>query len=381
MTDFSEKYEPVEPNYYNYEAINQLSGDIDEYLNDTTHQPISKINICAFTVNNDSKYPFLRYLLVKNLFDESLKLPTIPVFKDIDTKGIITYSEIYLFNLLLMPDNEKFLDNLEYKGCHVYENQVYIFYDLTKCNLNVPDIYRENKLWLVLIDEIMNVNHVCNFSLDQSVCSFFNENIQFCFLENENREKYEIPIVAYVGKNEKMLNFTYIFGVSSKNKDAILGPYYYFTDFQNAVKHGAWTATGKPEIAHGVLQTDTENGRYIKSGIIRFAVFLERTKLVHNFQNDEIDMSETKLERLNDETLDVNYERLTMRISDHDGMWAEQFDSVYVNKLELDNGTFLRDAPIIAVKDVNQQSPLSYHYIDKRYLKNIYDENEYYVIM
>jgi hypothetical protein len=58
-------------------------------------------------------------------------------------------------------------------------------------------------------------------------------------------------------------------------------------------------------------------------------------------------------------------ERLTMRISDHDGNWVQNYDSVYLGEVELDNGILL-DRPILVVKEYKQQIPLSYHFIDKR---------------
>jgi len=375
--DPSEKYEPVEPNYYNYDALKYLDKNIDYYLNNT--RP-NKINICGFTVVNDSQSPFLKFLLVKNCSDEILIFPTMPVFKDVNSLTIASYSEMYLFNLLLLENNETYLENLEYNGCYIYENEVYIFYDLTNCALQVEDIYRENNIWFSLIDEIVNVRHVCNLLIDRNVSIFFNNNEQYCFLTDKQNQKYTIPIIGYVGKNENMLNFTYIFGVSTKDKSAILGPYYYFTDYQNAIKQGGWSEYGSPETRYGVLLTDNDNGRYIKGGIVRFALFLDKIKIINNYPNDDIDISSTKYERLNDESIDSNYDRLTMRISDHDGTWTNEYDSVYLGKVELDNGTFIKDIPIIVVKKYTQQYPLSYHYINKKCINTTFDENDNYII-
>jgi hypothetical protein len=88
-------------------------------------------------------------------------------------------------------------------------------------------------------------------------------------------------------------------------------------------------------------------------------------KVIENFPNDEIDSSVTKRERISDVNLDKNMEILTMRISDHDGKWAENYDSVFLGKIELDNGAYLKNTPIYVVKTYEQQIPLSYHFIDK----------------
>ena len=68
-----------------------------------------------------------------------------------------------------------------------------------------------------------------------------------------------------------------------------------------------------------------------------------------------------------------------LRVTDYDGLWSKCNDSCYLGKIELDNGTFIKDAPIWATKEYDQQFPLSYHFIDKRYLgdNDTSEENNY----
>jgi hypothetical protein len=127
--------------------------------------------------------------------------------------------------------------------------------------------------------------------------------------------------------------------------------------------------------------TDNSKGRYKSGGIIRFALFMDKTKVIQNLLLDEIDKSEIKKERLLDELLDAQYERLTMRISDHDGNWSKNYDSVFLGNVELDNGDKVNNAPIIVLKEYDQQIPLSYHYIDKNYLGDDFDNDTNYYIM
>jgi hypothetical protein len=70
-----------------------------------------------------------------------------------------------------------------------------------------------------------------------------------------------------------------------------------------------------------------------------------------------------------------------MRISDHNGQWSEFNDSVFLGKIELDNGEYLKNTPVYVLKEYEQQIPLSYHFIDKSYLKEKYNENTDYLIM
>ena len=69
---------------------------------------------------------------------------------------------------------------------------------------------------------------------------------------------------------------------------AFLGPYYYFTDFENAL-----------------YSTNNE-----KKGLLRFAVFLGKMLVKLNYPEDPVDNSDLKREKLKDSVK----EQLTMRI-------------------------------------------------------------------
>ena len=212
--------------------------------------------------------------------------------------------------------------------------------------------------------------------ISSETINFFIDNNSVNYLYDSKNELYEIPIVGFVGKQtpEKM-NFVFIFGESAKNKSAILGPYYYFTGFNTAVRQGGWSDNYRPEYIYNKLVTDNENGRYTKGGIVRFALFTGKTKYIENMPNNPIDESEIKKQRLNDNCLNQNYEVQTLRISDHDGIWSTTYDSAYLGNIELDDGSFVSDTPMIVLKEYNQQVPLSCHYIDKSKLKDIFEPN------
>ena len=184
--------------------------------------------------------------------------------------------------------------------------------------------------------------------INSMVTDFFIENEKFCFLVDDSDENYEIPIVSYVAKPENRLNFTYIFGETKGTKNDLFGAFYYFTNYLKSFDNAKELKMKNPNL---------------KSGIVRFAIFVGLNLNVTNSINEKSDTSETKKQRLQDDNLDQNIERLTMRITDHDGNWAdENYDSVYLGCVELDNGKNF-DKEIIAVKDYCQQIPLSYHYI------------------
>jgi len=363
-------------NDYNYNAINNLQYTSlqDILLQDILLQDIidkiqnKKIYLCSYTINNEGMYPFLNFLLYKNsnninylnnsTSEEKLNFPLIDnsIFL-MDFETMLSFSKNYLYNLLKETNYEKkndFENFVNYKGITFFENNVYVFFDLTECNIKNYDIYKKNKLWFCLVDEIMNIKNVCNISINTDVTNFFIKNNHFLYLYDSSNIKYNIPSVAYIGKTKKYLNFTYIFGVSKSDNHATLGPYYYFTDFSNAIEE---------------IKIDNKNEEI---GIIRFAIFTNTILIKENFVNDENDVSELKKERINDQMMDINYEALTIRISDHDGKWTENYDSVYLGNIELDNGKYLKNTPIIVLKKYEQQLSLSYHYINKKSLLDEY---------
>jgi hypothetical protein len=373
-------YNPVDQNYYNYNALDSLDTDIDEYV---SNNRVTHIEICGFEIDNSGISPFIKYLFEKDILTNILAFPSESLnYDNLKSESLIIYTKIKLFNLLQLPNYDVFDTKLKFKGFMVVDDTIKIFFDLTECTIQLNDIFESNTMWFCLLDEIMNYQCVIHFNVDEKASMFFKNNMEFCFLHDIKNDRYEVPSVYYSGKNSStMLNFIHMFGVSAGNKNNILGPHYYFTDFQNAVREGCWTKDYTAEKKYERLVTDNEEGRYINGGIVRFAIFLGKMKKIDNFQRDANDMSDIKRERLNDCSLNQNMENLTMRISDHDGKWSEHFDSAYIGRLELDNGEYLENTPIIVVKNYDQQIPLSYHYINKSTLVKKYNINHRYLIM
>jgi hypothetical protein len=347
--DNEEEYIPKKPKYYNYKGKN----DCLLYFSDEI-STFKKVNILAYKVDNSVSIPFLNILLHKPKGENTLILPELHIFKNFEPYELISYSKVYLFSLCLLDNFDDFIEKLMFNGFYIYDNKLYLFFDITNCNIRVNDIYNNSQLWFGLIDEIVNHKNICNIKIDENVTNLFALNDKLCFLNNENEESYEIPIVGFVGTSKEKVNFKSIFGESAQNKNSILGPYFYFTNFSNA-----FTSKGS-------------------DCIIRFALFIGKVKYIENKVDDNIDESETKQLRLKDTNLDQNLERLTMRITDHDGNWTKNYDSAYLGNVELDNGENLKDTPVIVVRYYEQQIPLGYHYINKKTLD--YDNSCYSIL-
>jgi hypothetical protein len=336
----------MEPTGYNYMALKKLVYNIDDYLNTN----ICKIKINAFEINASKHGYYLKYILVKNALDV-LFFPELEVIysSELTSNKIAIMAQIQLAKLIQTDKSnvhEKYNKNILFKGFYLNEEDIHIFLEVKNSILSMNCLYKKDQVWCCLLDEIINGNQVCGFHIDISVVSFFTNNIDFCFLQNINNENYELPMVGYIGAHLNKLNFIYTFGISVKDKCAILGPYYYFTDYEGSIKY--------------IIEN-----QYKEGGIIRFALFLGKTKIIENVLKNDNDHSDIKKERLIDKKLDQTMEVLTMKISDHDGKWSEYYDSAFLGKIELDNGFYLQHSSMIVVKDYYQQIPLSYHHIDK----------------
>jgi hypothetical protein len=373
----NDTYTYVEPNFYTFEKMNNLETNMDDILKNNN---FSHAYLLCYSINNTGYKPFVQYILHKDSYGDILSLPSFYIkdYKNIDTERLVSFIHCYLYMLFKEINIEK--EN-EYKGYYVYNGNLYIFFDFTKCNLLLNDIYKMNNIWFVLGTELImrEQPYICGMEFSENIINFFNiRNLDFIILKDSSNNNYELPYVYYVGKEESLLNFTFVFG-ESKNQDGILGPYYYFTNFNNAIKQGSWNKSKKEEFKYGKVIAD-KNGKYIKGGIVRFAVFKGNCLVKLNNPNDIIDESEIKLIKLNDETTN-KFEQLTMRISDYDGKWTDMYDSVQIGIIELDNGEKLKETPILVVKNYEQQVPLSYHYIDKKLLGNTYADDKDYMIM
>jgi hypothetical protein len=358
----SEVYEPVEPNSYKYSGLNNLNHEI----NINSHN----FFICIYQVNNSYLYPFLQFLFIQNN-NNYLVFPKLNLlYKLYNTNSVIDYA--YQFINTITENTE----NNEYKGSLFYENNSYLFFDVTACVVNINCIYKNSNIWFALIDEIINEKHICNIDIHSDVTIFFCKNSEFLFLTNKTDTNYETPSVVYVGKEVSRIKFTYIFGMPKPDNNDFLGPYYYFTNFKNAIKQGGWSHNEKPEKKYDII---TEDGKYIKGGVVRFALFTGLTKVILNNIEDSIDESDIKRELIKNP--ENNYENLTLRITDYDGKWADSYDSVYIGNLELDNGEKMKETYVYVVKKYEQQVPLTYHYIDKPSFDDMFDPNKNYNIL
>ena len=335
-------YNPEPSKYYHYKGKDNLSLD---FKNESFEY--NDINLFAYTVNVEKKCPFQQILLAKSTINSELIFPKIPIFNNFNNLELIDYAKSCLFGFLMLENYEEFHNLIIFDGFYECNNNLFLFFDLTKNKPDIYDVYRNSDLRFSLVNEITNNEHVCNIKINETVNQIFIENIEFCFLVDERNNYYELPVVCFSLQPENRLNYTYIFGQIKECKNSMLGPYYYFKDYYKLIEESS----------------DFDS----KMGLVRFAIFTGNVKYIENYPTDKIDDSEIKKQRLDDDTLNQKLERLTIRISDHDGKWADNYDSIYLGNVELDDGTFL-NKQMYVVKEYEQQFPLSFHYLNKNSL-------------
>jgi hypothetical protein len=94
-----------------------------------------------------------------------------------------------------------------------------------------------------------------------------------------------------------------------------------------------------------------ENGKIIKGGIVRFALFMNNTKVLLDKYKSKI--SDIKLTKNNE--------------------WVKHFQSLYLGRIPKINGSVWEINPKYIIKDYEQQIPLSMHLINMDSLKSTWD--------
>lgn len=313
---------------YNCTYLDLLRNDDQDNLE------IWKVFVCAYTIDNLDSVPFLKYLFVRDPEDPNmLVLASYQYFASgINCKELKMDASMLLINILDRSNMGDFV----FKGYDVRDTNVYVFVDVTNYHIDVGNFkHHTDAIKFCLIDEIVNTRKCFNYTIGDMVTSYFQSKPWLIYLCDENGSRIENPITGYVHTDYNYLSFLNAFGVKKSDDLSLLGPYYYFTDYENAI-------------------CKTNRCRDHAHSIVRFALFMGSMLVKLNYPMDPIDVSDIKKYRLEDDSLERKYECLTMRISDHGGKWVENYDSVFVGRLELDDGSFLRDSPFIVVKKHEQ---------------------------
>jgi len=317
----------------------------------------NKIAICPYFITTcKNRYgvykPYLQYLLYKYP-DTNKKVKNLLIFPFVNVSST-TPIESTANKLLKKVINI----NIKSKGFIQSNNIIYVFYDLSSVDnySSIPRaeqqwlklLGRSNDLWWVLIDEICNHRKSLNFPVHKSVTSLFYKNPILIYLKQKNKN-LEIPIVAYYGNYYKFLPIIASLGQKPTTWPNLeFGPFFYFTNYTGAFRYAGWTKNYKQRKVYGKEITD-ENGKINKGGIIRFALFMQQTKVL-------LDTKNSKVEKY------VNNSK-----------WQKHYNGLYLGRVPRINGSVWHMNPRYVVHQFEQQLPLSIHLIDSNTLKDTWD--------
>ena len=317
----------------------------------------NKLAVCPYFITTcKNRYgvykPYLQYLLYKypttnKKFGNLLVFPFIDVKTNINVKTAANKLLHSVVKIKITPT-----------GFIQSDNTIFVFYDLSSVDeySTIPRaeqqwlklIKQSSNLWWVLIDEICNHRKSLNFPIHKSVTSLFYRNPILIYLKQKTKN-IDIPIVGYYGNYYKFLPIIASLGQKPTTwPDLEFGPYFYFTSYTGAFRYAGWTSNYKQRKVYDKEIAD-KDGKLLKGGIIRFALFMEKTQVL-------LDMKNSKISKYM-----------------HKNEWIKHYNSLYLGRVPRINGSVWHMNPRYVVKTFDQQLPLSLHLVDMDSLKDNWD--------
>jgi len=330
------------------------------------------LNILCYHVTQNSKYPFIQFLLEKKpflttLIPEKLELPIVTISKvDSESDYPVTIIEKIKGLLPAIGCDGSMLTRDAFKGLISDHNEhIYALVDISDVDIFRISITRNTPIWFALPTEIMNVRSICNIPIDESVSELFLNMPQLAILNKLDTQNmitmsdtFPLPDAIYNGSYLKQTEFRSVFGTSKDTVYSSCGEYYYyFRLFEDAVKEGGWLREGghkmvdltNTNLTHSVSGKnliDNEYGRYIQGGINRYA-FFPGNYTIHTESSNIFSLTDAevsaKLE--NNSCIVIHYMEDTL-------------DNLF---------------PDILVKEYESAFPISYHMLNKSTLGDKYE--------
>ena len=342
-------------NYYNYNLNGVLNSDFSQ-LKPT---PNTFVYACCFRVivskpNKIIQNPFLEYLLFKYPNNNS------------------SHSNLCIFPFRILGKDtvkqasKKLLNDLKYKttDCLGYiqnSKGIFLFYEIQYKKYKVNLCKKNTQLWWATIHEICNSKRILNFPIHNSVTHLFFNNNKLIYLKNKDNVNIQIPTIAYYTESKELLPFISVMGIKSSSSKTF-GAYYYFQNYKNAFR-GSWSSNYKKREIQNKIITD-DNGLLKCPGFVRFAVFLGNPRVALYRVTDPFYDYIKFLD-----TSQPNKQKKIAKIK-----WAKKYDSIIVSNFKYKNiGGYFQTNTQFVIKSFEAFTSLSYHFIDKKTLKPVWD--------
>ena len=357
----------------------------------------SHVDMCIYRINHSkSSTPFLEFLLYLDGSQGVMKLTFPYVLSKHSKTGLVDQCTAPLRALFAPNDDTDLDDILKYSG-HIYnkrEKRCTLIFNKFDDNdaMRIPYLNAKTRWWWTLSSEIFNDHAMMNHPMSDEVVSFFGNHPLVMQLKRNGRI-LESPIACYAGKHFNYISYMAAFGMKKASTRAHFGPYYYFASFLDSMRHACYSIrppyvanvrTGNNQhlqfdphvLLDGTSLTVNEYGKHGKGGIVRFAMFLGRCRAF--FLNGAEDRSELSMYWANQDPL----VKAKLSLRDINGNWTRYFNSAYVGEYSFkvsgdgDGGKSKKRASGWAIKEYDNQIPLSYHEIVMTNVPEKYD-NEF----
>lgn len=200
---------------YIYIDDDELQKDFISGINLNYKNIPSIVYFYFYNITELNSRPYLKILLDNKIDNENLLFPSIQLNKDDVLTGIETVDIEYDLNDIFLDacinkitteqieNHENVIINNLYKGFITYNNKLFLVFCLK--NENIKSLSLQENFSVCVIDEILNKQKkIINdkiLIIDKSVYSFFNDNLYFLYIINENLENLEIPYIFYGKQN------------------------------------------------------------------------------------------------------------------------------------------------------------------------------------
>jgi hypothetical protein len=357
---------------YSYPFIDTIYYDLSEIEDNTDTLQDITFECCIYRVNTLGKNPFLEYLLYFDTSHQTGKNKThteciFPFFtykpsrKSLQEQGDTIVKK--LFDTKYVYRGYTFDESR--RRCVLYYEKYFdrqVLIDYVSFSLS-------NGQWVwVSASEIADVQSYLSIPIAEHVVELFYTYPSIMFLM-KNGQHIEIPRILYYGNHSSYISYVSAFGMKRQSVYSSLGPYFYFTDYMSSMKYACYSYSGR---AVGRIDdreiTNTPNGRFNKGGLVRFAVFLGKTKTF--FIDGPRDSSEVTMIKMKENKLVGE----TRGLRDSDGNWTRNYDSGYTGKYVVRCGDDVDiRIPQWVIYDYFNHVPLSYYYVDTTGIPDKYD--------
>ena len=194
------------------------------------------IHIYGYFINQSGQHPFLQICLTKKprnpYEDDNL---VIPYFCYGEGFPVMEHSSLVVDRIC--ASYKVTTGKPEYQGFLRNDNNVYLFFDFTSCDIAIHELSEYHDLFFVTIDEIMHHGKMCKHRVDVSAIDFFTKQPECMYLQDTDGKTIECPTIVYQSTSREKMDFMLYFGNSPQICETYSSfSHFYFTTYEEALQ-------------------------------------------------------------------------------------------------------------------------------------------------